>query len=44
LVNNRSIPSTQQPYNHDSFSKISGASTALQSWLFCKNIENFLCK
>ncbi len=34
----------QQPYNHDSFSKIWGASTALQSRLFCKNIENFLCK
>jgi hypothetical protein len=30
LVNNRSIPSTQQPYNHDSFSKKTGASTALQ--------------
>ncbi len=44
LVSNRSILSTQQPYNHNSFSKISGASTALQSWLFCKNIENFLCK
>ncbi len=44
LVNNRSIPSTQQPYNHDSFSKILGASTALQSRWFCKNIKNFLCK
>jgi hypothetical protein len=40
-VNNQSIPSKQQPYNHDSFSKISGASTALQSQLFLKNIENF---
>jgi hypothetical protein len=30
LVNNRSIPSMQQPYNHDSFSKISRPSTALQ--------------
>jgi hypothetical protein len=30
LVNNRSIPSTQQPYNHDSFSKILRPSTALQ--------------
>ncbi len=44
LVNNRSIPSTQQPYNHDSFSKISRPSTALQSRSFLKNIENFLCK
>ena len=31
LVNNCSTPSTQQPYNHDSFSKILRASTALQS-------------
>jgi hypothetical protein len=30
LVNNLSIPSTQQPYNHDSFSKISRSSTAVQ--------------
>jgi hypothetical protein len=30
LVNNRSIPSTEQPYNHDNFSKISRTSTALQ--------------
>jgi hypothetical protein len=30
LVNNCSIPSMQQPYNHDSFSKISRPSTALQ--------------
>jgi hypothetical protein len=29
-VNNRSIPSMQQPYNHDSFSKILRPSTALQ--------------
>jgi hypothetical protein len=29
-VNNCSIPSTQQPYNHNIFSKISRASTALQ--------------
>jgi hypothetical protein len=43
-VNDHSIPSKQQPYNHDSFSKILGASTALQSQLFLKNIENFLCK
>jgi hypothetical protein len=28
-VNNCSIPSKQQPYNYDSFSKILGASTAL---------------
>jgi hypothetical protein len=34
----------QQPYNHDSFSKISRSSTALQSLSFRKNIENFLCK
>ncbi len=44
LVNNRSIPSKQQPYNHDSVSKILRASTAIQSRLFLKNIENFLCK
>jgi hypothetical protein len=31
LVNNHSIPSMQQPYNHKSFSKILGAPTALQS-------------
>ncbi len=30
LVNNCSIPSMQQPYNHDSFSKILRPSTALQ--------------
>jgi hypothetical protein len=30
LVNNCSIPSTQQPYNQDSFSKILRPSTALQ--------------
>jgi hypothetical protein len=30
-VNNHSIPSKQQPYNHNSFSKISRASTALLS-------------
>jgi hypothetical protein len=29
-VNKRSIPSMQQPYNHDSFSKIWRPSTALQ--------------
>jgi hypothetical protein len=34
----------QKPYNHDSFSKISRTSTALQKQLFLKNIENFLCK
>ncbi len=44
LVNNHSNPSTQQPYSHDSFSKTLGASTALQSRLFWKNIEIFLCK
>ncbi len=44
LVNNRSIPLTQQHYNHNSFSKILGAPTALQSRSFLKNIENFLCK
>ncbi len=44
LVNNCSIPSNEQPYNHDSFSKILRASTALQSQSFLKNIENFLCK
>jgi hypothetical protein len=43
-VNNRSIPSKQQLYNHNSFSKISRASTALQSRSFLKKIENFLCK
>jgi hypothetical protein len=31
-VNNRSIPSKQQPYNHDSFSKISRPSTALKKY------------
>ncbi len=31
LVNNCSIPLKQQPYNRNCFSKISGASTALQS-------------
>ncbi len=41
---NCSIPSKQQPYNHDIFSKISRASTALQSRSFLKNMENFLCK
>jgi hypothetical protein len=30
LVNNCSIPSMQQPYNHDSFSKILRHSTAVQ--------------
>ncbi len=44
LMNNCSNPSKQQPCNHDSFSKISGAFIALQSRLFLKNIENFLCK
>ncbi len=44
LVNNRSIPSIQQPYNHDSLSKIARASTAYQSQLFLKKINNFLCK
>jgi hypothetical protein len=39
-VNNRSIPSKQQPYNHNTFSKISGAFTALQSQ-FLKNIGSF---
>jgi hypothetical protein len=34
----------QQPYNHDCFSKISKASTALQSPSFLKNIKIFLCK
>jgi hypothetical protein len=29
-MNDCSIPSMQQPYNHDSFSKISRPSTALQ--------------
>jgi hypothetical protein len=41
---NCSIPSKQQPYNHDSFAKILRLSTALQSRLFLKNIKNFLCK
>ncbi len=41
---NHSIPTKQQPYNHDSFSKISRPSTASQSRSFLKNIENFLCK
>ncbi len=44
LVNNCSIPSTQQPYNQDIFSKISRPSTALQQQSFLKNIKNFLCK
>ncbi len=44
LVNNHSIPSKKQPTNHNIFSKISRASTALQSQLFLKNIKNFLCK
>ncbi len=44
LVNKRSIPSMQQPYNHDSLSKILGAPTALQSQLYLKNIKIFLCK
>jgi hypothetical protein len=44
LVNNCSIPSMQQPYNHDSFSTILGAPTVLQSQLFLKYIKNFLCK
>ncbi len=44
LVNDCSIPSMQQHYNHDSFSKILRASTALQSRLFLKIIKNFLCK
>jgi hypothetical protein len=44
LVNNCSIPSKQQPFNHDSFSKILGATTALQSRSFLKNIETFMCK
>ncbi len=35
-MNNPSIPSKQQPYNHNSFSKISRPSTALQSWWFLK--------
>jgi hypothetical protein len=38
-VNNGSIPSKQQPYNQDSFSKISRASTALQSQLFLKKYQ-----
>jgi hypothetical protein len=38
-MNNCSIPSKQQPYNQDSFSKILGASKALQSRLFLKNIQ-----
>jgi hypothetical protein len=33
---NRSIPSRQQPNNHDTFSIILRASTALQSRLFPK--------
>ncbi len=41
---NCSIPSKQQPFNHDGFSKILRASTALQSRLFLKIIENFMCK
>ncbi len=44
LVNDCSIPSQQQPYNHYNFSKILRPSTALQSRSFLKNIENFLCK
>jgi hypothetical protein len=32
LVNNCSIPSTQQPYNHDSFSKISRPFCANKNW------------
>ncbi len=35
-MNNHSIPSMQQPYNHDSFSKILRPSTALQSQLFLR--------
>ncbi len=34
----------QQPYNHNSFSKISKPSTALHSRSVLKNIKNFLCK
>ncbi len=44
LVNTRSIPSTQQPYNHDSFSKILRPSTALQSRSFLKQYQEHLCK
>ncbi len=44
LVNNCSIPSKQQPQNHDTFSKILTPFTTLQFRLFLKNIKNFLCK
>jgi hypothetical protein len=36
---NCSIPSKQQPYNHDSFSKISRPSTALQKRSFLKKYQ-----
>jgi hypothetical protein len=36
-MNNRSIPSKQQPYDHNIFSKIMRASSALESRLFLKN-------
>ncbi len=42
LVNNCSIPSMQQPYNHDSFTKYLLQPYSNDS--FSKNIENFLCK
>ncbi len=44
LMNNCSIPSKQQPYNHDRFSKISGASTTVQSQSFLKTIKTYLGK
>jgi hypothetical protein len=38
-VNNQSIPSMQQPYNHDSFAKILRPSTALQKRSFLKKYQ-----
>ncbi len=44
LVNNRSIPSNQQPQNHDTFSKKLRPFTTIHLRSFLKNIKNFICK
>ncbi len=44
LVNNHCIPSMQQPYNHDSFSKYQDLLQSYSNDRLSKNIENFLCK
>ena len=44
LMNNRSIPSMQQPYNHDSFSKYQDLLQHYSKNRFSKNIKNILCK